>query len=137
MIRVAFLLVPFFLEAIIRIGVFHTIGLSVFRSSTLAMSIGILCILVNQGFVRREQIIKSPEEKEEIVWVAHVFFGLAIFCFVFFGVVVLLQALIEKGNISGIEPIKYTFDTIILVGAFIPVRLSFWAQKSFNLRAVL
>nr|VFK41801.1 MAG: hypothetical protein BECKTC1821E_GA0114239_101439 [Candidatus Kentron sp. TC] len=137
MIHLLFPLGPFLLEAIIRIGVFQDIDWTTFRSSTLAMSVGILCLFVNRSLNGHEEIIPSQEENGRMMTTIHVFSGMAVFCFVFFGVAVLSTALMERLGPEDIAPIKRFFDVLILVGASIPVLLSLWAQRSFNLRAVL
>nr|VFJ70664.1 MAG: hypothetical protein BECKFM1743C_GA0114222_105692 [Candidatus Kentron sp. FM]VFJ75416.1 MAG: hypothetical protein BECKFM1743A_GA0114220_108332 [Candidatus Kentron sp. FM]VFK23658.1 MAG: hypothetical protein BECKFM1743B_GA0114221_109382 [Candidatus Kentron sp. FM] len=137
MVHVTFPLIPFLLEGAIRIIVFGDIDWTTFRSSTLAMSVGILCLFVNRSLIGHEEIIPSQEETGNMIAVIHSFSLLAICCFVFFGVAVSLSALMEKLELSSIEPIKHNFDVFILTGAFIPVFLSLWAQRSFNLRAVL
>gem|GEM_PF-3232867 len=55
----------------------------------------------------------------------------------FFGAVVLLSALIEKANTSGLLEIKAGFDGAILIGSLAPILLSIYAQRSFKLRTAL
>lgn len=137
MVHLLFPLGPFLLEGIIRIIVFQDIHLTTFRSSTLAMSAGILCLFVNRSLNGHEGIIPSREETGRMMATIHAFSGMAVFCFVFFGVAVLSTALMEKLGPGDIAPIKHGFDVLILVGASVPVALSLWAQRSFDLRAVL
>lgn len=138
MVHIGFPLVPFFIEGIIRIIVFdNSISWTTFSSPTLAMSSGLLCLFVSQSLVTHKRIIPSEEETERMVGTAHVFSSLAIVSFVFFGAVVLLSALIEKFNTSGVSEIKFGFDVFILIGASIPILFSLYAQKSFKLRTAL
>ncbi|MES9897480.1 MAG: hypothetical protein ABW148_00460 [Sedimenticola sp.] len=83
------------------------------------------------------RIIPSEEETERMVGTAHVFSGLAIASFVLFGAVILLGALIEKSNPSGVYAVKTAFDTFILIGASVPILFSIYAQQSFKLRTAL
>nr|VFK30295.1 MAG: hypothetical protein BECKMB1821G_GA0114241_106211 [Candidatus Kentron sp. MB] len=132
---VVFPLVPFFLKGIIRIIVFGMLDLGTFRSSTLAMSMGILCLFVNRSLISHEAIIHDNTGK--MVGIIHIFSWLAIFFFVFFGIVVFSSALMERTDFSNVKiiEIKHALDIIILSGALVPVSLSLWTQRSFNLRA--
>lgn len=137
-VHVIFPLSPFFIEGVIRIVVFdNSVNWTTFSSSTLAMSVGLLCLFVSQSLVTHRRIIPSQEETEKMVGFAHMFSCFAIFCFVFFGAIILLSALIEKSNPNGVATIKSTFDVIILIGASVPVIISLFAQKSFKLRTSL
>lgn len=138
MVHVTFPLVPFLIEGGIRIVTFdNLISWNTFSSSTLAMSSGLLCLFVSQSLLTHKRSLPSKEETEQIIGVAHMFSGLAIICFVFFGVIVLLTALIEKLNHTGVESVKLAFDIIILIGATVPIILSILVQRSFKLRTSL
>jgi hypothetical protein len=138
MVHIAFPLVPFFIEGVLRYLVFDTsLSWTTFSSPTLAMSCGLLCLFVSQSLSTHQRIIPSEEETEKMIGTAHVFSGLAIISFVLFGSVVLLSALLEKSNPSGVDSIKAAFDTFILIGAFTPIVLSIFAQQSFKLRTSL
>nr|VFJ89240.1 MAG: hypothetical protein BECKH772A_GA0070896_100143 [Candidatus Kentron sp. H]VFJ91088.1 MAG: hypothetical protein BECKH772B_GA0070898_100143 [Candidatus Kentron sp. H]VFJ97396.1 MAG: hypothetical protein BECKH772C_GA0070978_100133 [Candidatus Kentron sp. H] len=137
MVHVTFPLVPFLLEGIIRIIVFGDIGWTTFRSSTLAMSVGILCLFVNQSLMGYKRIIRSKDETGNTVGLIHTFSWLAIFCFAFFGMVVFSSALMEELNSDRIAQIKHILDKVILIGAILPVSLSLVAQRTFRLRAAL
>jgi len=138
MVHVTFPLVPFIIEGSIRIVTFDKLlSWSTFSSSTLAMSAGLLCLFVSQSLLTHKRTIPSEEETERMVGTAHMFSGLAIICFVFFGVVVLLTALIEKTNPTGVASVKLAFDVVILIGASVPIILSVFTQRSFKLRTSL
>lgn len=138
MVHVIFPLAPFLIEGVIRIIVFdNSVNCSTFSSSTLAMSVGLLCLFVSQSLVTHRRIIPSQEETESMIGFAHLFSCLAIFYFVFFGVVVLLAALVDKYSTIGLLTIKSTFDVVILIGASVPIFISLFAQRSFKLRTSL
>lgn len=101
------------------------------------MSSGLLCLFVSQSLLTHKCIIPNDEEAERIIGTAHAFSGLAILAFAFFGGVVLLSALIEKLNPSGLLAVKAGFDGVILFGSPVPILFSIYAQRSFRLRTVL
>lgn len=138
MVHIAFPLVPFVIEGVIRYLVFNaTMTWNTFSSPTLAMSCGLLCLFVSQSLLAHKRIIPSEEETERMIGTAHAFSGLAIASFVFFGAVVLLSALIEKSNPTSIAPIKSAFNAAIFIGASLPILFSIYAQRSFKLRTAL
>lgn len=138
MVHVISPLVPFFIEGGIRFVVFdNTISWNTFSSSTLAMSVGLLCMFVSQSLITHSPTIPSNYESERLLGVAHAFSGVAILCFVFFGILILLSALIEKTSSVDVKGIKSAFDGIVLVGATVPVISTILAQKSFKLSTSL
>nr|VFJ64713.1 MAG: hypothetical protein BECKFW1821B_GA0114236_109616 [Candidatus Kentron sp. FW] len=138
MTHVLFPLVPFFLESIIRIGVLEDIDWDTFNSSTLSISIGILCLFVNRSLIGHKKIIPTEEETGRMIGYIHMFYSLTI-CFVaFFSIVVFSSALlIEEPGSDNIARIKHNFDLIIMISAIGPVLLSLFVQRAFNLRALL
>lgn len=101
------------------------------------MSMGILCLFVNQSLFGYKRIICSKDETGNMVGLVHAFSWLAIFCFAFFGMVVFSSALMEELGSGKIAYIKHTLDIIILIGSLLPISLSLVAQRTFKLRAVL
>ena len=137
-IHIFFPLVPFFVEGLIRILVYDcSISWQFFNSATLAMSIGLLCLFVNQNLISHHRVILSQEESTVIVGIAHLFSAMAIISFVFFGVIVLLSALIEKANPQGVNMIKLSCDKVVFIGSIIPLTVSIIAQISFKLRTTI
>ena len=138
MVHIAFPLCPFFIEGAIRFIVFDdSLSLNTFSSSTLAVSVGLLCLFVSQCLFSYKTILPNDEELESVIGAAHIFSIFAIVCFVVFGILVLLSALSQKGISIDVSNIKNTFDTLILIGGIIPIISSFYAQKSFKLRATI
>ena len=119
MVHVTFPLIPFLLEGIIRIIIFGDIDWTTFRSSTLAMSVGILCLFVHQNLMSYKWIIRSNDESGHMIGLVHTFF-----CFAFFAMVVFASALMEKPGLGNIAPIKHTIDRVILIGALFLLRPS-------------
>ena len=123
-----------------------------FRSSTLAMSVGIpgdvcwntwRCLLEYYVFssIKALWVINGLSIAKMItgnmIGLVHAFFWLAIFCFAFFTMVVFAFALMDKPNFGDIAPIKHTLDRVIFIDALFPVTLSIVVQRTFRLRAML
>lgn len=131
----------FFVEGIIKSIVFgNTLSWTTFSSSTLSMSVGLLCLFVSQSLLTHNPTIPSEEENERLTGIAHLFSSLAILSFILFGIIVLLSAFTsvftEVETIKTINSIKSTFNTLVLVGAILPIISSLLAQRSFKLSTV-
>lgn len=136
-IHVIFPLCPFLIEGGIRLVVFGSVGLTTFSSTTLAISSGLVCLFVSQSLFSYEPIIPGDDEQERAVGTAHYFNMLAIACFVVFGILVLLTALNESVPPIDVKNIKSTFDSIVFIGASVPVISSFFTQRSYKLKATI
>ncbi|MCB2263954.1 MAG: hypothetical protein LGR52_13630 [Candidatus Thiosymbion ectosymbiont of Robbea hypermnestra] len=138
MVHIAFPLVPFLIEGVIRYLVFDaSVSWTTFSSATLAMSSGLLCLFVSQSLLTHQPITLSEQETERMIGMVYAFSILAIVSFVLFGAVVLLSALIEKASLNGFSEIKAEFDSFILVGSSVSILLSIYAQRSFKLRTAV
>lgn len=138
MVHVVFPLVPFLIEGLVRLlASGNSISWNTFSSATLAMSVGLLCMFVSQSLITHRPAIPSDEESERLIGAAHAFSSIAIFCFVFFGIVVLLSAIADSITSMVITNIKTTFDAFILVGSIFPIIFTLLAQKSFKLSTSL
>jgi hypothetical protein len=85
LIHVIFPMLPFIIEGIIRLSILDfSINLQTFSSTTLAASIGLLCIFINQNLLAHE--IPLPDEYEQ----SRIFEGL-VFIFCFFPIATAIQ----------------------------------------------
>lgn len=138
MVHIVFPLVPFFIEGGIRFVVSgNIITWNTFSSATLAMSVGLLCMFVSQSLITHRPTLPSNDESERLIGAAHAFSSIAMICFVFFGILILLSALADATPPIDIKKIKSAFDTIVLVGAAFPILSTIFAQKSFKLSTSL
>lgn len=126
-------LFPFFLEGFLRFSVFQECTIDTFSASTLAMSQGLLFILVAQSLSGHEIQIPSIDDiGEKESWVK-ICFGIAMFSIALFGVNVFCSALISHEKID-IPQIAIFLKTSIFVGSMALAMLTFYIQSHFNLK---
>ena len=86
-IHIIFPLIPFLLEGTIRFIVKgYDISWDTFNCATLAMSIGLLCMFVNQCLLTKKIPLSDPEENENIHGTATLFLIFSIGGFVLFAI---------------------------------------------------
>jgi hypothetical protein len=137
-VNVFYPLLPFFLEGLIRLAVgdFH-LGFGTFSGSTLSISLGLLCLFVNQSLLTDERPLSDASEKESMRTAATFFSSVAIASFAFFAALVLLHALLERSpNSSDLKHVTDRFEAVVFVGCVIPVVAAVVAQRSFKLRTL-
>lgn len=136
MIHIGFPMLPFLLEATIRfLATEYTFSFKTFNSSTLAISIGLLCVFVNQSLLTHQRALNDAEEQETIAGTATLFISFAITSFAFFGIIVLLHTLTEAGRGGDLTAVARAFERVVFVGWVIPFVVAIRAQRSFKLRA--
>lgn len=133
-VHIVYPLVPFFLDGIIRfITSGYSINLKTFSPATLAMSLAILCIFVNQSILTKNPTIPNAQDREDLLGAAsqfmtYAFFGVGGFC-----IIVLLHALKEFHNMN-IDSIVEGFACAVYVLSIMPIINAIRAQRSFKLR---
>lgn len=141
-VHVLYPLVPFLIEGFIRavMEVFSTNNLSLetiietFSASTLAMSIGLLSLFVNQSLHNTMRPLTDEEELEQMRGTAILFLIYAIFSFSIFGILVLLS--VEGlSSIPKLETGLKVFQVAVFILAPLPVWFSVSAQKAYKLKA--
>lgn len=105
------------------------------NAATLAMSVGLLAIFVNQSLKGQPLALPDRTESDSRLGAATLFLVLAILFFVLFGVLVLLDALIHARTISGLDPALQAFQSVTFVSAVIPIVAAVVTQRSFKLRS--
>jgi hypothetical protein len=137
-INVFYPLLPFFLEGIIRLTVEDfRLDFDTFSGSTLSISLGLLCLFVNQSLLTDERPLSDASERDSIRTAATFFSSFAVASFAFFAVLVLLHALLERSPASAdLKHVNDTFEAVVFVGCVIPVVAAVVAQKSFKLRTI-
>jgi hypothetical protein len=137
-VHVAYPLLPFFIEGIIRFIAFgFSLSLGTFNGATLSISLGLLSVAVNQSLLTSERPLSDVTEVESARVAATFFLGFAIVSFCFFAVLVLLSALLQHAPSESIERVTHAFESVVFIGWIIPIIAAITAQKSFKLRAVL
>ncbi len=133
-VHIVYPLIPFFLDGLIRyISADYVFNLTTFSSATLAMSIALLCVFVNQSILTKKPIIPNELDNEDLLGAAsqfmtYAFFGIAGFC-----ILVLLKALNEFHGMKT-QPICESFTYAIFVLSLLPILNAIRAQRSFKLR---
>jgi hypothetical protein len=132
-------MLPFLLEGFIRLVIFdYHLAYATFRSSTLSMSLGLLCLFVNQSLLTSERPLDDDiTEQESIRGAAKFFLMLAILSFSFYALLVTLKALFERGSSPDLLRIMHNFESVVFVGWVFPVTFAIFAQRSFKLRTSL
>ncbi len=137
-VHVVFPLIPFFLAGSIKFVVKgYEIDYSTFGASTLAMSIGLLCVLVNQSLLTTKLPLMNSEEYENIRGTATMFFILAIAAFAYFGILVAFGALIELKSIPEVEKARRGFEILTFILSGIPIFCAIKTQKCYKLKATI
>lgn len=156
-IHVVFPLLPFFVEGFIRNIVYNkALSLPCLNSSTLIMSVGLLCLFVNQNLISNDEIIHSDENVRDIVVMARCFSKMAMCSFMLFGIIVFIHALLDTNSLEinnfidcntvnciginnplRLNEIKASFEKVIFVLSLCIVLFSIYVQKSFKLKATI
>lgn len=135
-VHILFPLIPFFLAGLIRCVVKgFQIDFNTFSTSTLMMSIGLLCMLVNQSLLASNRALNNLEELESIHCTATIFFIFSIIGFVFFGILVAFEALFELISRPEVEDAELGFGLLAFILSVIAIVLAIRAQRCYKLRA--
>jgi len=138
LIHIIFPMLPFLIEGIIRFIVLDfSMNLHTFNSSTLSASIGLLCLFINQNLLARSPPLLDSDgyEQDSIYGTATLFLTFAIISFVFFTIIVLLTAIVEK---YPMQTALHTFEWIVFLLLPIPIiYVAVRTQRNFKLRAVI
>jgi uncharacterized protein with PQ loop repeat len=123
------------MEGLIRL-VANDLSLSfdTFRAPTLAMSVGLVSVFVNQSLRTYLPQLADDTEAESIAGASALFLIMAIASFVLYGVLVLLNTLVHDRGMSPLIKVFHVFQTITFVGWIVPIVSGIVAQRSFKLR---
>jgi len=137
LIHIIFPLLPFLIEGFIRFILFDlSMTLHTFNSATLAASIGLLCLFINQNLLAHNIPLPDEEEQSRIYGTATLFLTFAVISFILFTIIVLLVAIGEKhGDL--LQQAQYTFESIVFIFCLLPIATAIKTQRSFKLRAVI
>jgi hypothetical protein len=131
-------LMPAILEGIIRLAAMNWhLSVDTFNAATLAISAGLLSVFVNQSVRGQETPLPDSTETDARNGVCVYFMTVGMIFFVLFGLVTLLQALVNDRQFAQLLPVLRGFQFIIFVGSVVPIVSALAAQRSFKLRASL
>lgn len=129
-------LIPFLLEGFLRLAVNEgTLTLNTFRASTLAISMGLISLFVNQSLRTFVPQLADETELESIAGACAAFTFLSITFFVLFGVLALVGALVSDRGITTLQTLLEVFQISTFIGCAMPIAAAVVAQRSFKLRA--
>jgi hypothetical protein len=136
LIHVIFPMLPFLIEGIIRFIILDfSMNLQTFNSTTLAASIGLLCLFINQNLLAHNIPLPDDYEQSKIYGTATLFLTYAIISFILFAIIVLLEAIGEKHNI--LKEARSIFESMVFIFFLLPIVTAIRTQRYFNLRAVI
>jgi hypothetical protein len=131
-------LLPVVLEAGIRLITLHwEINLETMNSATLAMSVGLVALFVNQSIRADTGALADEAEQGARNGTCTFFTSAGIFFFVLFGVIVLLQALVVDKKLDGLRDVLQAFQITVFLSATAPLFAAIAAQRTYKLRAEL
>ena len=137
-VHLVYPLLPVILEGIIRLAAldFH-LSLDTFNAATLAISTGLLSVFVNQSIRGQDASLPDLNELDARNGTCTFFMTAGIVSFVFFGLVVLMYALVHDRTMPQLTSVLRAFQTMIFIGWVVPVVAAVRAQRSFKLRTSL
>lgn len=137
-VHLVYPLVPVFLEGLIRFCAMDWhLSADTVNAATLSIVAGIISVFVNQSLRGQETPLPDDAETDSRNGTCAYFLTLAIIFFVFFGIVVLLNALVVDKHFAQLTPMLRGFQFLIFIGSVVPIVSAVVAQRSFKLRASL
>lgn len=135
-VHILFPLIPFFLAGFIRYIVKgYQFDFDTFSTSTLMMSIGLICMLVNQSLLSSNRPLNDSEELENIHGTATIFFIFSIIGFGLFGILVAFGALLELKSMPEVENAELGFGLFASILSVIAIVWAIKAQRCYKLKA--
>ena len=128
LVHVIFPMLPFFIEGFARLIVLDS-SLEIVSFSTLAASMGLLCLFVNQNLLAHSIPLSDDDEQDKLIEVTAIFLALGITNFFLFACIVFLTANPD------IPKKLYLVKSFIFICAFISIREAYRTQQSYKLRA--
>ena len=140
-VHILFPLLPFLLEGLIRlISCRFNLYWNTFSGSTLAMSLGLLFLFIDQSLITQRLsslMSKDPAWGEEIWMWSHALRGFAITFFALFAVIAILDSLVAFYNVPVAQELIKLFDMVIFGSSPPVVLFSMIFRSAFKLKAVL
>jgi len=137
LIHVFFPLLPFLVEGTIRFLMLErSFNLHTFSSTTLATSITLLCLFLNQHLLAHNISLPDEYERSQLHGSATWFLICALISVILFVVIVLLTAVNEKHN-ALYQTEMYICEYVVFTFCVIPIITAILTQRSYKLRAMI
>lgn len=131
-------LLPVLLEAGIRLVTLHLhLDLDTMNAATLAMSVGLVSLFVNQSIRADDGALDDKTEEDSRNGTCAFFTAIGITFFVLFAVIVLLQTFVIDKKLADLRGTLQAFQWIVIFGASVPLCAAIAAQRTYKLRAAL
>ena len=127
-------MLPFIIEFILRLFILG-LSLDIFSSfSTLAASIGLLCLFINQNLLAHSIPLSDNNEQNELTDIAMIFLSLGVMNLFFFTGLVSFTIKPDPD----IPKIRfYIAYFVIFIGAILIIRQAYMTQRRFKLKAII
>ena len=137
-VHLGYPLLPVALEGGIRYLTLKShLDLDTMNSATLAMSVGLVAIFVNQSIRADEGGVADEIEEDSRNGACTFFSALAIIFFALFAVIVLLQALVIDRGLDPLREVLTAFQWVAIMASMLPIVAAIAAQRTYKLRAAL
>ncbi|MDM8564913.1 hypothetical protein QUF74_04605 [Candidatus Halobeggiatoa sp. HSG11] len=129
---------PFFVEGLIRFVILdRSFNLHTFSSTTLAASIALLCLFLNQNLLAHNISPNKDEyEQSRLYGTATWFLTFAMISVILFAVIVTLIAINEEHN-NIVKKAVYIFEYTVFIFCLFPIVIAILTQRSYKLKAVI
>jgi len=129
-------LLPVLIEAGIRLIVFDwEIRIDTMSAATLAMSVGLVALFVNQSIRADSGTLGDQVETDTRNGTCTFFTGIGIIFFILFGLIVLLQAVVAEKDMVNLRSTLQGFQHVVFFFAAVPIFSAVAAQRTYKLRA--
>jgi predicted PurR-regulated permease PerM len=130
-------MLPFLIEGTIRLLILSPhFTLDTFNSSTLAGTMGLLCLFINQNLLTHRVPLPELYEEDVVYRIATVFLTFAIFSFVLFAIIVALATVGERFS-EVPKDLPNPFKWIMFSISPIPIIIAIFTQRDYNLKAAI
>lgn len=138
LMHICFPLSPFFLGGLIRlITTSFSLAWTTFSASELAISLGLLCVFINQSLLNTERLLDNADKEEETKGAALFFILFAIVLFGLFALIEGFHTAVTQLAVQALETPLRTFQVIVFFLLPVALASSFHVQRNFQLKAIL
>lgn len=131
-------LLPAFLEGVLRFAIHgRTLRLDTLNAATLAMSVALIAVFVNQSIRTNESRVSDEYEEASRNGMCTFFNILAVVFFVLFSSLIVLGALVSELKVEEVKSIFEFLQILVLVSGAVPLIFAIHAQRTYKLRASL
>ncbi len=124
-------MLPFMFESLIRLVSFGQFTFDTFNITTLVATVGFICLFVHQTLVCHCSL-ENEKPCERPGGVIMVFFVFAVFCLLFFTLMVVLTTNSPKIRVD--QEVQDFFKSLVLVFSLLPITAAIMAQRTYKLK---